>query len=309
MEGLVLSENRIFLLCDNLGDVPAGDTRGFGMYYLDTRFLSALQLEINGFRPELLTSSAEHNYLSNIQLTNPAFLLPDGKPVAPQTISIRRNRFIDGALEERIGLFNYNRFPIPIELTLIYSADFRDMFDVRGYYRAERGEVLDPTCDGQPFSPQSTSDIISLNYLGRDGVPRRTDLTFEQEVEEATAIIARARGLVQDQMALGYIAMPEGSRAPAPTRQAAKAAAKAAGDYAGELADKAVDKIGPAADKLAAATQAAIDKAAGAFRRATAGMKKDDGVEDAEVVSEEPPEWRPPAADPEPPAGAGSKDE
>jgi len=188
MEGLVLSENRIFLLCDDLGDVPAGDTRGFGMYYLDTRFMSALQLEINGFRPELLTSSAEHNYLSNIQLTNPAFLLPDGKPVAPQTISIRRNRFIDGALEERIGLFNYNRFPIPIKLSLIYSADFRDMFDVRGYYRAERGEVLDPTCDGQPFSPQSTSDIISLNYLGRDGVPRRTDLTFEQLPDERELI-------------------------------------------------------------------------------------------------------------------------
>ena len=33
-------------------------------------------------------------------------------------------------------------------------------------------------------------------------------------------------------------------------------------------------------------------------------MKKDDGVEDAEVVSEEPPAWTPPAAEPEPPAGA-----
>jgi len=91
---------------------------------------------------------------------------------------------------------------------------------------------------------------------------------------------------VQDQMALGYIPMPEGSRAPAPTKAATKAAAKYAGDYAGELADKAVDKIGPAADKIAAATRAAIDKATEAFSKATAGMKKDDGVEDAEVVSE-----------------------
>ena len=58
------------------------------------------------------------------------------------------------------------------------------------------------------------------------GIALRTDLTFEQEVADATAIIARARGLVQDQMALGYIPMPEGSRAPAPTKAATKAAAQ-----------------------------------------------------------------------------------
>ena len=180
MEGLVLSENRIFLLCDDFGDVPPGNTRGFGLYHLDTRFLSALQLEIDGFRAELLSCSAQHNYLGNIQLTNPAFVLPDGRPVGPQTVSIRRNRFIDGALEERIGLFNYNLFPIKVQLALTFSSDFRDMFDVRGYRRAERGQVLDPTSDGQVLTPESTSDTISLNYLGLDGVFRRTDLIFEQ---------------------------------------------------------------------------------------------------------------------------------
>ena len=58
------------------------------------------------------------------------------------------------------------------------------------------------------------------------GIALRTDLTFEQEVAEATAIIARARGMVQDQMAIGYIPMPEGSKAPAPTKAAAAAVAE-----------------------------------------------------------------------------------
>ena len=49
----------------------------------------------------------------------------------------------------------------------------------------------------------------------------------------------------------------------------------------------------------------AIDKAAEALKRASAGRKKGDGVEDAEVVAEEPPAWKPPAGDPEPPAGTG----
>lgn len=184
MEGLVLAENRVFLVTDNLGDVPIGNTRGYGLYHLDTRFLSALTLEINGFRPELLTSSAEHNYLENIQLTNPSFILSDGTRVSPQTISIRRIRFINGSLEERIGLFSYNRFPVPIEIVLTFSADFRDMFEVRGYLSAPRGQVLEPTLGGQPFSPESLSDTVSLNYVGLDGLRRRTDVILEQQPTE-----------------------------------------------------------------------------------------------------------------------------
>jgi hypothetical protein len=165
-------------------------------------------------------------------------------------------------------------------------------------------DYIMPTMDDWEVFPREAA-AVAMKAI-EQGIALRTDLTFEQEVEEATAIIARARGLVQDQMALGYIEMPEGTRAPAPTKAAARAVARGAGDYAGEMADKAVDVIGPAADKIAAATQAAIDKAAGAFKKATAGMKKD-GVVDAEVVDEEPPAWTPPAGEPEPPGGDEEK--
>jgi hypothetical protein len=157
-----------------------------------------------------------------------------------------------------------------------------------------------PTMDDWEVFPREAA-AVAMKAI-EQGIALRTDLTFEQEVAEATAIIARARGMVQDQMALGYIEMPEGSRPPAPTKAAARAVARSASDYAGEMADKAVDAIGPAADKIAAATQAAIDKATEAIKKA-AGRKKDDGVTDAEVVDEEPPAWTPPATEPEPPAG------
>ena len=142
-------------------------------------------------------------------------------------------------------------------------------------------DYIMPTMDDWEVFPREAA-AVAMKAI-EQGIALRTDLTFEQEVAEATAIIARARGMVQDQMAIGYIPMPEGSRAPAPTKAAARAVARGAGDYAGEMADKAVDAIGPAADKIAAATQAAIDKATEAIKKATAGMKKDDGVTDAEV--------------------------
>jgi malate dehydrogenase (oxaloacetate-decarboxylating) len=166
-------------------------------------------------------------------------------------------------------------------------------------------DYIMPTMDDWEVFPREAA-AVAMKAI-EQGIALRTDLTFEQEVAEATAIIARARGMVQDQMAIGYIPMPEGSKAPAPTKAAARAVARGAGDYAGEMADKAFDALGPAADKISAATAAAIDKATEAIKKATSGMKKDDGVTDAEVVDEEPPAWTPPAGEPEPPADAADK--
>jgi len=132
-----------------------------------------------------------------------------------------------------------------------------------------------PTMDDWEVFPREAA-AVAMKAI-EQGIAKRTDLTFEQEVAEATAIIARARGQVQDAMAIGYIPMPEGSRAPAPTRAAMKAAARGAGDYAGEMADKAVDKITPAADKFAEVAERAVDKAAEAIKRAADRMKSDRG--------------------------------
>ena len=175
--------------------------------------------------------------------------------------------------------------------------------------RASAADYIMPTMDDWEVFPREAA-AVAMKAI-EQGIALRTDLTFEQEVAEATAIIARARGMVQDEMAVGYIPMPEGSRAPAPTRAAMKAAARGAGDYAGEMVDKAVDAIGPAAQKVARRGRRPTRR-----RRDQEGhraQKKDDGVTDAEVVDEEPPAWKPPAAEPslrrrgrrraEPPAG------
>ena len=81
-----------------------------------------------------------------------------------------------------------------------------------------------PTMDDWEVFPREAV-AVAMKAI-EQGIALRTDITFEQEVAEATAIIARARGLVQDAMALGYIAMPEGSKAPAPTRQTMQAVAR-----------------------------------------------------------------------------------
>ncbi len=106
-------------------------------------------------------------------------------------------------------------------------------------------DYIMPTMDDWEVFPREAA-AVAMKAI-EQGIALRTDLTFEQEVAEATAIIARARNLVNDQMAFGYIPMPEGSRAPAPSKQAMKAAARGGVDLAGEYVDKAVDALGPAA--------------------------------------------------------------
>jgi hypothetical protein len=134
-------------------------------------------------------------------------------------------------------------------------------------------DCIMPTMDDWEVFPREAA-AVAMKAI-EQGIALRTDLTFEQEVAEATAIIARARGMVQDQMAIGYIPMPEGSRAPSPTKAAMKAVARGSVDVAGEYVDKAVDAIGPAAQKAADAAQSAADKLAGAIRKATE-RKKDE---------------------------------
>ena len=135
-------------------------------------------------------------------------------------------------------------------------------------------DYIMPTMDDWEVFPREAA-AVAMKAI-EQGIALRTDITFEQEVEEATAIIARARGLVQDQMALGYIAMPEGSKAPAPTKAAMKAAARGAGDVASGWADKPASsptrrptRSGRPPQKAAEAAQQAADKAADAIKAPT----------------------------------------
>lgn len=178
IEKLVLIEDQVFLVSDEIGDIPFGNTLGFGLYYLDTRFLSVFDLTVNGAKPVLLSSSAEQNFMGHLQMANPPWLTCQGEAVNAHTVSIRRNRFIGRGLEERIGFFNYNSFPVEVETVLMLAADFKDMFQVRGLTHEPQGTILPPS-QGQILEPEYYDSMLSLNYTGLDNVGRRTDIIFE----------------------------------------------------------------------------------------------------------------------------------
>jgi glycogen debranching enzyme len=167
-EHIVLKENDVFVTSNAMGDMPSGDS--LGLYYNDTRYLSLYTLTVEGKEPVLLSSSSEHNFMANLQLTNPALGLESGSTILPNTISLRRNRLVQNGMRERIGLFNYNPFPVRLRLQIELGADFRDMFDVRGFRRNGRGQM---------HEPQRAGNVIILGYSGLDGKERQTSVSFD----------------------------------------------------------------------------------------------------------------------------------
>jgi len=59
---VVLKENRIMVVSDPLGDIPQDNDTGLGLYFQDTRFLSAYEFRLNGLKPILLSASTEESY-------------------------------------------------------------------------------------------------------------------------------------------------------------------------------------------------------------------------------------------------------
>jgi glycogen debranching enzyme len=167
---VILKENRVFAVSNSSGDMPLGNEYGFGLYHLDTRFLSGFQLTLNGSEPILLSSSVDRAYVATFQLVNPALKVDGDDDIHRQTISLRRTRFLHRGLHERIGVQNCNRFPIKVNLELDFDADFRDIFAVRGYHSG------DPMGEKQPVE---TGEVgFRFRYAGKDGVRRATEVLF-----------------------------------------------------------------------------------------------------------------------------------
>jgi malate dehydrogenase (oxaloacetate-decarboxylating) len=136
-------------------------------------------------------------------------------------------------------------FPNQVNNSLGFPGIFRGTLDVRARtitdemciaaavemakMAEEKGLTPDyimPTMDEVDVFPREAA-AVAMKAI-EQGIARITNVTFQQEYEYAKKLIMRARGLVQDAMATGYIALPKGSVAPKPSKMIVKAVAKAA---------------------------------------------------------------------------------
>jgi glycogen debranching enzyme len=166
----VIKQESLFLVSADDGNVYPGTGCGMGLYASDTRFLSGLILKLEGEVPTLLSFSAERNFLSQVEYMNQKLSLPDGTEIAQETIYVSSIRAIESYLREQIRVVNYNPFPLTLQLSLEFAADYADIFEVRGMHRQRHGTFLQPKVEGEHG--------LMLSYMGGDELFRQTRIRF-----------------------------------------------------------------------------------------------------------------------------------
>jgi glycogen debranching enzyme len=176
----VIKHNGTFFLSDRFGDVPQDNQAALGLYHRDCRFLSRLELTLDDLRPVLLHSSTERNYWQIVQLAFPVRVTHAAGFEHQENILVSRHRLIGDALLEHVRVTNYGAGPRPLRLALGFDADFRDVFEVRGWMRPSARS-------GQLQPPQVDRNSVSLGYRGADGEVRLTTIRFSPAPDELTA--------------------------------------------------------------------------------------------------------------------------
>jgi glycogen debranching enzyme len=167
-----LKSNDTFIVLDTHGDMGAATGGTDGLFSHDTRFLSQLQLLINGAQPLLLGSNLrDDNAALVVDLTNPDVFADQRVILEKDTLHILRTVFLwHDTVYQRFGLRNYGDRPIDVQMPILFANDFADLFEVRGTRREKRGAAT---------VQLRGSDQVLLNYHGLDDKLRRTTLTFD----------------------------------------------------------------------------------------------------------------------------------
>lgn len=161
-----------FLVANSFGDIE-----GFaeGLFQHDTRLLSRFLLRIGGRRPVLLGAALSHdNVVFEANLTNSSILAEEGNALGQGTVYLSRRRFLwQNRMFDRLSITNFALTAIRLPVSFELEADFRDIFEVRGLTRQQRGKL---------YPPQAGPDFVRFGYLGLDGVERVVQLCFSHPV-------------------------------------------------------------------------------------------------------------------------------
>jgi len=130
-----------------------------GLYFRDTRVISAWAIYANGEPWDLLNGGAVAYQAARIFVTNRAFLSEDG-PIAARTLGLVIGRHIDGGLHEDIEITNNSRNPVRFNLEIAIRADFADIFEVKSSRIVRRGRITTAWSDKR--------QVLRIAYRNKD---------------------------------------------------------------------------------------------------------------------------------------------
>jgi glycogen debranching enzyme len=166
-----------FAVLDSHGDIGASSGGPDGLFHCDTRFLSRLQLSVNGCQPLLLGFSLrDDNTMLAVDLTNPGIPADGQTGIEQHTLHMVRSVYLwRNTANQRLAVHNHGDRPVDFNLAIDFGNDFADVFEVRGLRRPRRGVAT--------ASLAGPAQVV-LTYQGLDRRRRRTTLAFDPQPSE-----------------------------------------------------------------------------------------------------------------------------
>jgi glycogen debranching enzyme len=168
---LVLKRDELFLA----GDITHADEPATGLYLRDTRHLDAFETSLGG-QPILTLAVHELGAGDAVVHAGNSLIEQDGERLSPLCLGIQERISLTDRLSVGIAIQNHTLDPIRLPLAISWSADFRDLFDIRGFRRTRRGVIQ---------TPRRLPDGVELAYRGLDGRTVATRVTWDRPAEVA----------------------------------------------------------------------------------------------------------------------------
>jgi glycogen debranching enzyme len=202
---LTLKDDDLFLITDTLGNITGycADDRNasMGLFCNDTRFLSRLELQIEGRSPVLLSSTAEKGFVLSVLCANPRI----EDRIRAETIGINREIVLNGGLFEELEIANYSTQAVTFELSLSFDADFLDLFEIRGFQRTQRGRIL------REIPPTSLAMGLASTPIQdeKEALEAISNATLRSKVEEFTMAYQGLDGSVMESQVQFFHRQPD----------------------------------------------------------------------------------------------------
>ncbi len=166
-------------------DTDGSGERATGIYARDTRFISVLDLDLNG---RLLRTLAVRTPDANRALfvsTNEGYE-DDGREVYGHSLGVEQELTLTDRVTLRLTVRNHGLRSLAPAIGLTIGSDFRDLFAIRGFPPPEPGQYL-------PLAP--SGDGFDLGYR----TPAGEEVGISVGFEEAPVSIVEARPEAADQ--------------------------------------------------------------------------------------------------------------
>jgi glycogen debranching enzyme len=171
---VTLVEGSAFAISSVAGDMTPGTAEG--LFFRDTRFLSRLQLKVNGASPESLAMSPTDPFSARfVGRVRPR----PGR--ADSTILITRSRYVGRGMREDVVLRNFGDEPAYCAIELAYGADFANLFEVK------EGRAVSPVGD-EEYSCEHVGGAIAFRHRrGSHGRGLRISFSVDAKIDRNIA--------------------------------------------------------------------------------------------------------------------------